>query len=67
MAKANGKIQKPQLFTRGKAKSEQPIIMGTIQLAKPTKEGMMAPNTITNPCMVVIWLKKSGSTNCKPG
>ena len=27
----------------------------------------MAPNTMTRPCSVVIWLKKAGSTNCIPG
>ena len=37
-----------------------PIIIGISQLAKPTKAGIIAPNTITKPCIVVIWLKNSG-------
>ena len=28
---------------------------------------MIAPNTMMRPCMVVIWLKKSGLTHCSPG
>ena len=28
---------------------------------------MIAPNTMISPCMVVSWLKKSGSTICSPG
>jgi hypothetical protein len=40
--------------------SGAPIIMGIIQFAKPTKAGMIAPNTMISPCRVVIWLKKSG-------
>jgi len=55
------------LFIRGSAISGAPIISGTIQLARPTHAGMMAPNTITRPCMVVIWLKNSGLTICSPG
>jgi len=47
--------------------SEAPIISGICQLAKPTKAGMIAPNTITRPCMVVSWLKNSGCTTCSPG
>ena len=54
MAKAKGRIQKLRLFMRGSAISGAPIIMGISQLAKPTKAGIMAPNTMTNPCMVVI-------------
>ena len=60
-------IQKLILFMRGKAISAAPIINGICQLAKPTKAGITAPNTITKACMVVIELKKAGSTNCKPG
>ena len=67
IAKANGRIQKLQLFMRGNAMSGAPIIIGTIQLASPTKAGITAPNTMINPCMVVIWLKKPGSTSCSPG
>ena len=40
---------------------------GIIQLAKPVNAGMIIRNTITSPCMVVIWLKKPGFTNCRPG
>src|SRR3546814_19379268 len=45
---ANGRIQKPQLLTRGSARSEQPIIIGTSQLARPTKPGMTPPKIITS-------------------
>lgn len=47
--------------------SGAPIISGIIQLARPTKAGITAPNTMIRPCMVVIWLKNAGSTICKPG
>ena len=47
--------------------SGAPIIIGICQFAKPTNTGMIAPNTMIRPCMVVSWLKKSGSTNCSPG
>jgi len=67
IAKAKGRIQKLQLFMRGSAMSGAPIIIGIIQLARPTKAGITAPNTMTRPCMVVIWLKKLGSTSCRPG
>ena len=50
---ATGKIQKLKLFIRAKAISDAPICKGIIQFAKPTNAGMMAPNTITRPCMVV--------------
>ena len=65
--KANGRIQNDQLFMRGSAMSGAPIIIGIIQLARPTKAGITAPKIITSACMVVIWLKNSGSTNCRPG
>lgn len=29
--------------------------------------GMIMPNTMMSACRVVIWLKKSGFTNCRPG
>ena len=67
IVKANGRIQKLQLFMRGSAISGAPIMSGTIQFASPTQAGMMAPNTITSPCMVVIWVKNSGFTICSPG
>lgn len=50
---ATGKIQKLKLFIRAKAISDAPICRGIIQFAKPTKAGMIAPNTMTKPCMVV--------------
>ena len=56
MKKANGRIQKLKLFSRGSAMSGAPIISGTIQLARPTKAGITAPNTMTRPCRVTIWL-----------
>ena len=65
--KAKGRIQKLQLFIRGNAISGAPICIGIIQLASPTNAGMTAPNTMIKPCMVVIWLKKFGSTSCNPG
>src|SRR5688572_7747347 len=52
---------------RGNAMSAAPICIGISQFAKPTKAGMIAPNTITSPCTVVSWLKKSGSRSCRPG
>ena len=65
--KANGSIQKLQLFMRGSAMSGAPIIIGIIQLAKPVQAGITAPNTMIRPCMVVSRLKNSGSTSCRPG
>src|SRR5690625_775292 len=62
-----GNNQKLRLFMRAKAMSEAPICSGIIQLAKPTNAGMMAPNIIMRPCMVVNWLNSSGRKNCKPG
>ena len=59
--------QKLKLFMRAKAMSLAPICSGIIQLAKPTKAGMMAPNTMMMPCMVVSWLKNSGCMSCRPG
>ncbi len=47
--------------------SGAPICIGIIQLARPTVAGMTAPNTMISACIVVIWLKKPGSTNCRPG
>ena len=48
--------QKLQLFIRGKAMSAAPTFIGISQFAKPTNAGMIAPNTITRPCMVTSWL-----------
>ena len=59
--------QKLKLFMRAKAMSEAPICSGSIQFAKPTNAGMIAPNTMMRPCMVVSWLNSSGFTSCKPG
>ena len=64
---AAGNSQKLKLFMRGRAMSGAPIISGIIQLARPTNAGITAPKTITRPCMVVIWLKNSGCTICRPG
>ncbi len=52
---------------RGNAMSGAPICNGIIQLARPTNAGMTAPNTMIRACMVVIELKNSGCTNCRPG
>ena len=65
--KANGMIQNDQLFMRGSAMSGAPICSGTIQLARPTKAGITPPKIITSACSVVIWLKNSGLTCCRPG
>ena len=46
---AGGNSQKLQLFMRGNAMSGAPIIIGICQFAKPTKAGMMAPNTMIRP------------------
>ena len=54
--KAKGSIQKLKLFKRGSAMSGAPIINGIIQLARPTKAGITAPNTMIRPCMVISWL-----------
>ena len=64
---ANGIIQNDQLFMRGSAMSGAPIISGIIQLARPTKAGMTAPKIMTRAWVVVIWLKNSGLTSCRPG
>ena len=48
--------QKLRLFIRAKAMSAAPICNGIIQFANPTKAGMMAPNTMISPCIVVNWL-----------
>ncbi len=67
IVKANGRIQKDQLFMRGSAMSGAPICSGIIQLARPTNAGITPPKIITSACSEVIWLKNCGSTNCRPG
>ena len=67
MMPAGTSSQKLRLFMRANAMSEAPICSGIIQFAKPTKAGMMAPNTMIRPCMVVNWLNISGFTICRPG
>lgn len=52
--KANGSIQKLQLFIRGSAISGAPIIIGINQLARPVNAGITAPNTMIKPWTVVI-------------
>ena len=52
---------------RANAMSGAPIISGICQLAKPTKAGMIAPKIMISACIVVIWLKNSGCTSCRPG
>jgi hypothetical protein len=49
-----GSNQKLKLFNLGRAMSGAPICIGIIQLAKPTKAGMMTPKTIIRPWLVVI-------------
>ena len=57
MKKANGRIQKLKLLSLGSAMSGAPIIRETIQFARPHEgPGMTAPNTMTRPCRVTIWL-----------
>ncbi|KAG1242119.1 hypothetical protein G6F68_016350 [Rhizopus microsporus] len=55
MIAATGSNQKLKLFMRANAMSDAPICIGIIQFAKPTNAGMMAPNTMMMPCMVVNW------------
>ena len=43
---AGGSSQKLKLFMRANAMSDAPICSGIIQFAKPTKAGMIAPNTM---------------------
>ena len=62
-----GNNQKLRLFSLGRAISGAPICIGIIQLANPTKAGIITPKTIINPWLVVIWLKNSGCTICNPG
>ena len=64
---AGGSSQKLQLFIRANAMSGAPIISGICQFAKPTAAGMIAPNIMMRPCSVVIELKNSGCTICRPG
>ena len=52
---------------RANAMSGAPICSGTSQFAKPTNAGMIAPNTMIRPCIVVNWLKRSGLKNWMPG
>ena len=65
--KANGRIQKLKLLSRGSAMSGAPTCMGTIQFASPTNAGMIAPKIMISACMVVRELKNCGSKNCMPG
>jgi len=64
---ANGSSQKLKLLRRGSAMSGAPTCIGTIQLARPVQAGITAPKIISSACMVVMELKKPGSTNCRPG
>ncbi len=52
---------------RANAMSAAPICIGIIQFAKPTNAGMIAPNTMIRPCIVVNWLNSSGLKYCRPG
>ena len=49
MKNAKGRIQKLKLFILGNAISGAPIIIGTSQLASPTKAGMTPPNIMMRP------------------
>ena len=64
---AGGSSQKLKLFIRANAMSDAPTISGICQFAKPTNAGMIAPNTMISPCIVVNWLNSSGLTICRPG
>jgi hypothetical protein len=46
---AGGSSQNDRLFIRGNAMSGAPICIGISQFAKPTKAGMIAPNTMIRP------------------
>src|SRR6185437_3391646 len=67
MIAAGGSNQKLQLFSRPNAMSGAPICIGISQFAKPTAPGISAPKIMMRPCNVVIELKNSGSTICRPG
>ena len=47
--------------------SGAPIIIGICQFAKPTNAGMIAPNTMMSPCIVVSELKNSGFHDLQAG
>ena len=47
--KAIGNNQKLRLFNLGRAISGAPICIGNIQLANPTKAGIITPKTIMRP------------------
>ena len=52
--KAGGSSQKEMLFMRGNAMSGAPIMIGTIQLAKPPiSAGMTMKKIMTRACAVV--------------
>ena len=52
--KAGGSSQKEMLFMRGNAMSGAPIMIGTIQLAKPPiSAGMTMKKIMMRPCAVV--------------
>src|SRR3546814_16053573 len=53
IVKANGRLQKPHLLTRGSARSEQPNIIGSSQLASPTTPGITHTQLTTTPCNVL--------------
>ena len=42
-------------------------LSGICQFAKPTNAGMIAPNTMIRPCIVVSWLKNSGLHELQAG
>ena len=65
--KANGRIQKLRLFSRGSAMSGAPTCIGIIQFASPAHAGMIAPKIMMSACMVVKELNSCGSKNCSPG
>ncbi len=65
--KANGRIQKLKLLSRGSAMSGAPTCIGIIQFASPVQAGMIAPKIMISACMVVSELKNCGSKNCRPG
>src|SRR5438552_3253204 len=61
--KANGRIQKLKLLSRGSAMSGAPTCIGIIQLASPVHAGITAPKIMMSACMVVMELKNCGSKN----
>ena len=60
-------IQKDQLFMRGMRHVRRADLQRHHPVGQATKAGITPPKIMTSACTVVIWLKNSGFTNCRPG